>query len=295
MEMSQIRYFIAVSETLNFTQAARQCCISQPALTKGVKKLESLIGGELFYRTKSSVELSELGRSLLPNFRDIYLNAEQTEEKAQRILHQDDSCVKVGFQSSIAFEVIFNLLEEFRSHRPDLDIEYCDAEIVSLNDKLIHNIIDILIGSRVSPSKELGLDNIYDDVFVTVFNRRHDFVKRDALVLKDLESEKLLLREHCESSSKLYDCLKARGYNMRALCYSPRDDWISKFVNDEGGVAFVPRSLAISNGLLFLPIIDFPLHQSIYAVKHDGFQRNKTIEELLCSLMRPIYCSESVA
>ncbi|WP_075187458.1 LysR family transcriptional regulator [Teredinibacter haidensis] len=295
MEMSQIRYFIAVSETLNFTRAAKQCCISQPALTKGIKKLESIIGGELFYRTKSSVELSDLGSSLLPNFKDIYLNAEQTEEKAKRILCQDDSCVKVGFQSSISFEVVFNLFEVFRSNRPSFDIEYCDSEISALNDKLIHHDIDILIGSRVSSAKEFSLDCVYDDTFVTVFNRQHDFVRRDALVLKDFENEKILFRKHCESSSKLYECLQVRGYNMRALCYSPRDDWIANFVNDEGGIAIVPRSLALANSLLFLPIIDYPLHQSIYAEKYNGFQRNKYVEELLCSILKPVYSSESAA
>jgi hypothetical protein len=52
MELQQVRYFLAVASTLNFTRAAEQCNVTQPALTKGVQKLEQELGGELIYRER---------------------------------------------------------------------------------------------------------------------------------------------------------------------------------------------------------------------------------------------------
>ena len=49
MEMSQIRYVLAAAETLNFTKAAEACNVSQPALTKGIKVLETELGAQVFF------------------------------------------------------------------------------------------------------------------------------------------------------------------------------------------------------------------------------------------------------
>jgi DNA-binding transcriptional LysR family regulator len=64
MDMPQIRYFLALSEELNFTRAAKQCGVSQPSLTNGIIELERHFGGALF-RRKPGVALTVLGRASL--------------------------------------------------------------------------------------------------------------------------------------------------------------------------------------------------------------------------------------
>ena len=66
MELHQIRYFLAVSSTLNFTRAAEECHVSQPSLTRAIKKLEDELGEELFRRERSRTHLTELGRVMVP-------------------------------------------------------------------------------------------------------------------------------------------------------------------------------------------------------------------------------------
>ena len=63
--MQQIRYFLAVCETLNFTRAAEQCHVTQPALTRAVQKLEDELGGLLFRRERHLTHLTDLGRKSL--------------------------------------------------------------------------------------------------------------------------------------------------------------------------------------------------------------------------------------
>jgi DNA-binding transcriptional LysR family regulator len=66
MELQQVRYFLAVATTLNFTRAAEQCNVTQPALTKGVQKLERELGGQLIYRERQLTQLTDLGKEVLP-------------------------------------------------------------------------------------------------------------------------------------------------------------------------------------------------------------------------------------
>jgi LysR family transcriptional regulator, hydrogen peroxide-inducible genes activator len=66
MEIHQIRYFLAVCEQLNFTQAARQCHVTQPSLTRAIQRLEKEFGGYLFWRERQKVELTDLGKLVRP-------------------------------------------------------------------------------------------------------------------------------------------------------------------------------------------------------------------------------------
>ena len=71
MELKQIKYFLALSETLNFTEAAEISNVSQPALTKAIRRLEEEVGGPLIHRDGKHTRLSELGRKLLVEFKVI--------------------------------------------------------------------------------------------------------------------------------------------------------------------------------------------------------------------------------
>ena len=61
MEMHQVRYFVALCETLNFTRAAEKCNVTQPSLTRAIKLLEDELGGPLFNRERNQTHLTELG------------------------------------------------------------------------------------------------------------------------------------------------------------------------------------------------------------------------------------------
>ena len=65
MELFQVRYFLSLAKTLNFTRAAEACNVSQPALTRAIQKLEDEFGGPLIYRERSLTQLTELGRVAL--------------------------------------------------------------------------------------------------------------------------------------------------------------------------------------------------------------------------------------
>jgi DNA-binding transcriptional LysR family regulator len=76
MEMHQIRYFLAVSEYLNFRRAAEQCHVSGPALTRAIQKLEEELGGKLFRRERNLTHLTNLGTLIRPHLKRVLSEAE---------------------------------------------------------------------------------------------------------------------------------------------------------------------------------------------------------------------------
>src|SRR6201993_2155410 len=75
MEMHQVRYFLAVARTLNFTRAAEECHVAQPSLTRAIQQLEGELGGDLFRRERPHAQLTELGQRMLPLLRRCYESA----------------------------------------------------------------------------------------------------------------------------------------------------------------------------------------------------------------------------
>ena len=82
MEIHQIRYFLSVCETLNFTRAAERCNVTQPALSRAIQKLEDELGGQLFRHERSLTHLTDLGHLMRPQLEQV-VEGEKAEVAAQ--------------------------------------------------------------------------------------------------------------------------------------------------------------------------------------------------------------------
>src|SRR5215472_9024854 len=87
MEMHQVRYFLAVADTLNFTRAAEQCNVSQPALTRAIQQLEEELGGLLLRRERKLTHLTDFGRLIEPHLRQLFADAEAAKTTAKKFLN----------------------------------------------------------------------------------------------------------------------------------------------------------------------------------------------------------------
>ena len=101
MEMSQIKYVLASAETLNFTKAAVNCNVSQPALTKAIKTLEAQLGAPLFHREGKRILLSDFGRSMLPHFQQIITETEAAKTLTENTKLLNEVPVRVGILSTV--------------------------------------------------------------------------------------------------------------------------------------------------------------------------------------------------
>ncbi|MDE8346135.1 MAG: LysR family transcriptional regulator, partial [Acidocella sp.] len=96
MELSQVRYFITLCRTLNFTRAAEQCHVTQPAFTRAIQRLEEELGGALLFRERGLTQLTALGRDMRPHLEAMLDAAEAATALAKLRRHSEPGRLKIG-------------------------------------------------------------------------------------------------------------------------------------------------------------------------------------------------------
>lgn len=119
MEMQQVRYFIALAKTLNFTRAAEQCKVSQPALTRAIQQLERELGGPLFHRERSNTHMSELGQMMLPYLESVETSAQAAMQAAKSSKKLENVTMTLGAMCTIGPQLVADLIV-----RPLIEPEY---------------------------------------------------------------------------------------------------------------------------------------------------------------------------
>jgi DNA-binding transcriptional LysR family regulator len=264
MELYQIRYFLAVADTLNFTRASERSFVSQPALTKAIQRLEETVGGRLFDRTKNSVQLTELGQVMLPNFRQIYDSANQAREQARRYSRNQKDVVRIGVMCTIDFQQVLPGFVHSQEGRNDITLSFREGNLEALTDSLDQGAVDV--GIMCSPydiPKRFRTVPLFREDYVVAIGDDHRFGDRTEIAIAELNRERYCERVMCEFSAYIERLLRAREIGLEVVQSSSREDWIQALVRSNFGIAFMPVSIARAAGLRFVYTADVPIVRQV--------------------------------
>ncbi len=115
MELHEIRYFLAVCETLNFTRAAERVNVTQPALTRAIQKMEAEFGGLLFRRERNRTHLTDLGQLVRPHLERALRQTETATKTARGFLKLENASINLGVMCTIGPLLFMSFLSRFRA------------------------------------------------------------------------------------------------------------------------------------------------------------------------------------
>src|SRR6187397_2162177 len=145
MEMQQVRYFVALAGTLNFTRAAEQCNVSQPALTRAIQQLEHELGGPLFHRERGNTHLSELGRMMEPYLAMILDRSAAAKEHARSASRLQQGTLTIGAMCTIGPQLVADLIIRFRTAHPDVQLIVIDGSAPQMIERLEKGELEVAI------------------------------------------------------------------------------------------------------------------------------------------------------
>lgn len=145
MDLTQIRYFLALAEMLNFTRAAEACHVTQPALTKSIQKLEDELGGPLLLRERGHSQLTELGRTMVPLLRRTFDAATAARQGALQFHKQDVARLRIGLGAWVPPCSLEPLLRALDPRFPTLELSVRQGGTQVLSEWLIASEIDVAL------------------------------------------------------------------------------------------------------------------------------------------------------
>ena len=251
MEIHQVRYFLAVCETLNFTRAAENCNVSQPALTRAVHKLEEELGGLLLRRENSLTHLTDFGRLVRPHLEQMMADVEAAKSTAMQFLRMDSAPINLGVMCSVGPVRFMSFLAEFHIKHPGCEVTLIEGVPGRLAELLLHGKLDLAVMAQPEAfSDRLEVRPLYLERFCVAFPMGHRFRDKNRVCIADVAGETYLARINCEYQDHVNVRCRERGFALQVGYRSEREDWIQTMVAAGFGICFIPEFSPTIPGVL---------------------------------------------
>ncbi|MCB4825170.1 LysR family transcriptional regulator [Roseicella aerolata] len=287
MEIHEIRYFLAVCRTLNFTKAAEQCNVTQPALTRAVQKLENELGGLLFSRERGNTHLTELGRLMQPHLEEVLARTVAAKEQAGRFLRLESAHLRLGVMCTIGPLRFVGFLNHFRTDHPGIELTLTENVLVRLSEALLGGELDVAVMAKADGFDErLRAEPLYSERFVVACSVGHPFARRNAIAMREMDGQIYLQRINCEFRDVLREQCEACGAQIVRSYRSEREDWIQTMVAAGMGVCFLPEFSATHPGVVVRPVQDPEVQREVCLVTVAGRRWSPALSSFVQAIRR---------
>jgi len=282
MELHQIRYFLAVCDTLNFTRAAEQCHVSQPSLTRAVKKLEDELGGELFRRERSRSHLTELGRAMLPFLQQSLDSALAAKAQAESYGRGETAPLHLGISATIEIRMLLPALRELARAMPGLKLRLVRRPAKEAMQQLEEGEIELCVTAIGEVTWE-RIDQwpLFTEDFVVFTCPTHPLSSMDAVELSALDGQQINTRPYCENAGTLSGILEERQISVDDYHELSDQCDLGAIVSEGLGVGIAPRSTQIPESVVAVPIKDAALRRTVSLFAVSGRRYSSAASSLI--------------
>jgi DNA-binding transcriptional LysR family regulator len=271
MEMHQVRYFLAVCETLNFTRAAERCNVAQPSLTRAIKNLEDEFGGPLFHRERNQTHLTDLGKLMQPYIDQVWRQSEEAKSRAKGFVGMKDASLSIGVMCTIGPTRMIDFMRGFHQRHAGVSVQIRDGKGMALQEWLLNGELDLAIyGLPGELDERLHPKPLFSERFVIAVAPGHRFEAMNAVPMRELHGERYLSRINCEFADHVRAIAQQRGVLPQRSYLSERDDWILAMVKAGLGYGFFPECAVTLDGLACRPMVDPEVERTINLVTVRG-------------------------
>jgi DNA-binding transcriptional LysR family regulator len=265
MEMHQIRYFLAAARTLNFTRAAEECNVAQPSLTRAIQQLEEELGGDLFRRERKLSHLTDLGQRMLPLMQQCYDMAQGAKSLASSIKRGEIASLRLALSHTVDISLLVPFLSELNRAFNGLELKFLRGSGLEVAEKLKQGDAELGIAGPLDQSwARFDVWPLFTEGFALVVNAGHRLARKSAIDLDELTQERLLRRPYCEQAEQMAALLRSRNVKSAHTHELSSERDLLSLLEAKIGVAVVPRSIAVPETLIRVPINEFPLSRTVY-------------------------------
>ncbi|GGU91770.1 LysR family transcriptional regulator [Streptomyces filipinensis] len=233
-----LRSFLAVAEDGSLTRAAERVFVSQPALTKQIRQLETQLGVRLFDRSRTGMALTDAGRALARRAPEVLASWDEALRATQATGRRAARVLRVGFLASAANEATQEIVAEFARRRPGWRAELRQAAWSNPSAGLADGDVDAALLRLPFPGQAaLRVEVLFSEARWVALPSGHPLAGRTGIAFRELWDEPFVAapeetgawRDHWLAA----DEREGRPVRVGAVTEQP-DDWLSAIANGYG-------------------------------------------------------------
>ena len=274
ISLRQLKVFEAVARHLNYTRAAEEFFLSQPAVSMQVKQLEEQLGLALFEQLGKRIHLTEAGQEVLVYARTITQQLDEMEAVLNRMKGMQGGRLRISVATTANY-FIPTLLGTFSRRYPEVTVSLDVTNRETLLRQLTENIVDLVIMGQPPTGLNVEAQEFMDNPLVVVAPIEHPLAKKKSIPLALLQEEIFLVRESGSGTRIAMErFFNERGMRLKTGMEVGSNEAIKQSVQAGLGLgllshATIEQELALKR-LAVLDIADFPIMRHWYVVYRKG-------------------------
>jgi LysR family hydrogen peroxide-inducible transcriptional activator len=257
MELHQLRDFVAVANLGNFHEAAKQCRVAQPSLSRAIQRLEVEVGEKLFIRLKRRVVLTTAGQLLYQRAKRIIGEMEEAKREVPETSGLRKGVVSVGVLPTIAPFFLPRAVSQFTEACPGLEMiihEDAADDLVRLVDSCE---LDLAILSVAEAQNHFESRELFTEQLLLAVPSSHPLAVKENIQLADLNKERfILMKDGPHPGDHIVNFCKENGVTPQIVLRSSQIETIQSLIMAGLGISLIPQ-MAKVNGRI--PIVYRPL------------------------------------
>jgi DNA-binding transcriptional LysR family regulator len=245
MELRQLRYFLAVARSLNFTRAAAELHIAQPPLSRQIAQLEDELGVLLVDREARPLRLTPAGELFRDHAQDVLGHIERMTADTRRLGQSGQPCFRMGLDAYALLGKFPQLIRRLREVDPRLRIDVRELSARDQIRALKSGEIDVGISRR--PSSDPALEQLVlgEDPLVAAIPANHPLAEQAPapIDLKALSDETFILFSAAQAAQWTLSFLGRRGFQPRNVIETGELQVALGLVAADSGVCLVPAAV----------------------------------------------------
>jgi LysR family hydrogen peroxide-inducible transcriptional activator len=248
--LRQLRYLVAVSERLNFRQAAEDCHVTQSTLSAGIKELESLLEVELVERDTRTVRMTAAGSEVVTRARALLAQAQDLMEVARGAGQPLSGPLHLGVIPTIAPFLLPMVLPTLRAQYPQLQLYLREDLTERLLERLRAAELDIALIALPYDTGELTVRKLFRDEFWFVARADDPLASAKEVAVRDLRAGHIVLLEegHCLRDHAIAAC-GSRNANPASMVEATSLHTLLQMVEGGLGATLLPE-MTLKAGIL---------------------------------------------
>ncbi|WP_071705923.1 LysR family transcriptional regulator [Murdochiella vaginalis] len=263
MELSQLRYAVKLAETANYSKAANQLYITQPALSQQISALENEIGVKLFERTTRKVDLTEVGKEFVERAQSVLREMDELGRIVELRRREIRSSLSVGLLSTLSHLNIPEYIMGFRQHYPNIQIEIqigWSSELITRvkTQELDAAVTNVYFSKDNEPDPRLNIIPYFEDTIAVVAARRSRVGSKAYLTMDDLSDIPVIgLDNKTSIRMQMNDIFSNMHRSPKIVCTCPDIDSLLGMVRANIGITFL--SSGVARSYLRKDLVSIPL------------------------------------